>query len=121
MKATFAAAALMLGVWTVIAVAQTPPSPTTMPTPPASPVKPPASSAAPASAEPAPAESAPAPADPTAAPRTGVVEGTLVQTQRVEGDRASFVWVCTYRVAGARRSVQLDASCPSTMPFKIKR
>ncbi|MEO8102808.1 MAG: hypothetical protein ABI790_09790 [Betaproteobacteria bacterium] len=79
----------------------------------------PAAPATPAAPETPVAPVAP-PAEPLA-PKPAVVEGNLVQSQRASSDKGTFVWVCTYRVAGSRRSVQLDESCPSTLPFQLKR
>lgn len=105
MKIVNIAAALVFGLCTHAAIAQTPPAPTA-----------PVTAAAPE----APAEPS-APPAPPAAPRATVVEGTLFRTQRGNGDRGSFVWLCTYNVAGSKRSVQFDESCPSTMRFELKR
>ncbi len=57
----------------------------------------------------------------TAKPKTA--EGTLFKSQRVAGDKGGVGsdWVCTYRVAGASKSVQLSESCPDTMRFELKR
>ena len=57
----------------------------------------------------------------TAKPKTA--EGTLFTSQRVAGDKGGVGsdWVCTYRVAGASKSVQLSESCPDTMRFELKR
>jgi hypothetical protein len=70
--------------------------------------------------EPPAAPPAPAP-QPPAPPKPAVVEGALVQSQRSNSDTGKYVWVCTYRVDGTKRSVQLDDSCPSTMLFQLKR
>ena len=57
----------------------------------------------------------------TAKPKTA--EGTLFKSQRVPGDKGGVGsdWVCTYRVAGTTKSVQLSESCPDTMRFELKR
>jgi hypothetical protein len=50
-----------------------------------------------------------------------VAEGVLMKSQRASGDKGTFEWICTYRVAGTTRNVQVDESCPQTMPFALKR
>ena len=78
--------------------------------------------AAPAAPEPPASPAAPpAPTAPPTAPKTAIVEGTLFKTQRTNNDKGKFEWICTYNVAGSRRSVQLDESCPSSMVFELKR
>lgn len=64
----------------------------------------------------------PVPAVPIVAPQPRVAEGVLVRSQRAtNNDKGTFEWVCTYRVEGSTRGVQLDESCPPTMPFSFKR
>ena len=89
---------------------------------PAIPPAPPISPAAPLPAT-AAAENLPTPAEAPAAPKPKVAEGTLFKSQRVAGDKGGVGsdWVCTYRVAGASKSVQLSESCPDTMRFELKR
>ena len=107
MKIKNIAAVLFFGLCAHAASAQTPVTPP--PTTPA-PSEPPAVPPAP-----------PVPTTPPAAPKTAVVEGTLFKTQRASNERGKFEWICTYNVAGTKRSVQLDESCPSTLPFELKR
>jgi hypothetical protein len=54
-------------------------------------------------------------------PKSAIIEGTLFKSQRSNNDKGKFEWICTYNVAGSRRSVQLDESCPSTLVFELKR
>ncbi len=64
----------------------------------------------------------PAPVAPVSASQPRVAEGVLVRSQRANNsDKGTFEWVCTYRVEGSTRGVQLDESCPQTMPFSFKR
>ncbi len=65
----------------------------------------------------------PTPAEAPATPKPKVAEGTLFKSQRVPGDKGGVGsdWVCTYRVGGASKSVQLNESCPDTMRFELKR
>ena len=94
------AALLCVGLSASVALAQssTPPTPP-LPTPPLAPTSP----------------------EPPAAPQPNVVEGTLMRTQRANNDRGKYEWICTYRVAGTTRIVQVDESCPQTMPFALKK
>ena len=85
---------------------------------PTAPAEPSATPAAPATPATPPSPNPPPPAAP---PKTNIVEGTLFKTQRANSDKGTFVWVCTYNVAGSKRAVQLDESCPSTMVFEIRR
>ena len=65
----------------------------------------------------------PATPEAPAAAKPKTAEGTLFKSQRVAGDKGGVGsdWVCTYRVAGASKSVQLSESCPDTMRFELKR
>ena len=64
----------------------------------------------------------PVPVEPIAAQQPRVAEGVLVRSQRAtNNDKGTFEWVCTYRVDRSTRGVQLDESCPQTMPFSFKR
>lgn len=63
----------------------------------------------------------PVPPEQPAGSQPKVVEGMLMKSQRASGDRGTFEWICTYRVAGITRNVQVDESCPQTMPFALKR
>ena len=107
MKFKHFAAALFFNFCTGAALAQSP----AVPAPPAPP----------APAEPPVVVTPPTPPAPPAAPAPTVVEGTLAGSQRLSNDRGQFQWICSYRVSGAKRAVQLDESCPATMPFQIKR
>lgn len=100
MKIKNIAAILFLGMCVNVAAAQTP-VPAIPPQPPAAP----------------PAQ----PPEPPAPSKPAVAEGTLVQSQRANGDTGKFFWICTYRVEGTKRGVQLDDSCPPTMLFQLKR
>ena len=111
MKIVNIAAALVFGLYAHAAFAQTPAGPSTPSTPSTPPM--PASLEVPAAP--------PTPPAPPAAPKATVVEGTLFRTQRANGDRGSFVWLCTYNVAGSKRNVQFDESCPSTLAFELRR
>lgn len=68
----------------------------------------------------APASSPPAP-DPSIVPQATMAEGVLMKSQRGSNDRGKFEWICSYRIAGTTRSVQVDESCPQTMRFALKR
>ncbi len=68
----------------------------------------------------APASSPQAP-DPSIVPQATMAEGVLMKSQRATNDRGKFEWICTYRIAGTTRSVQVDESCPQTMRFALKR
>lgn len=69
---------------------------------------------------PVPAVPAPPP-EPSAVPQASMAEGTLMKSQRASNDRGKYDWICTYRVGGTTRSVQLDESCPQTMTFALKK
>jgi hypothetical protein len=100
MKVASTAAMIFALFSTCVAFAQsgtpTPPAPPAPPVPPASP-------------------------EPTAGSQPKVAEGVLMKSQRASGDKGTFEWICTYRVAGTTRNVQVDESCPQTMPFALKR
>ena len=76
--------------------------------------------ASPSVPAPAPASPLPAP-DPSIVPQATMAEGVLMKSQRASNDKGKFEWICTYRVAGTTRSVQVDESCPQTMRFALKR
>jgi hypothetical protein len=78
-------------------------------------------SAALAQVPPAPPPEPPAVPAPPVLPKSAIIEGTLFKSQRSNNDKGKFEWICTYNVAGSRRSVQLDESCPSTLVFELKR
>ena len=101
MKIHTIAALLLVGLSTSPAFAQssTPPAPATPPVP---------------------ADIAPPPA-PSAVPQASTAEGTLMKSQRANNDRGKYEWICTYRVGGTTRSVQVDESCPQTMTFALKK
>jgi hypothetical protein len=105
MKIRNIAAVLFFGLCANAALAQMPAIPAPPP-PPESPNPPPAPPAPPAASN---------------VPAATIVEGALFKSQRATNDKGKFEWICTYRVAGTRRSVQLDESCPSTMVFDLKR
>ncbi len=50
-----------------------------------------------------------------------VAEGSLFKSQRLKNDKGTNDFICTYRVAGLKRDVQLDESCPETMVFQLKK
>ena len=66
-----------------------------------------------------------APTAPTAEPagvsQPKVAEGVLFKSQRLKNDKGTNDYICTYRVAGTKRDVQLDESCPATMVFQLKK
>ena len=97
--------ALFFGLCAHVASAQTPATPVPPEPPAAAPAIPPAA-ALPA---------------PPAAPKSTIVEGTLLRSQRANDDRGKFTWICTFNVAGSKRNVQLDESCPATLPFDLRR
>lgn len=102
MKIPTASMALLLVLFAGIASAQA--------TEPASPSVPPS----------APASPAPAP-DPSIVPQATMADGVLLKSQRESNDKGKFEWICTYRISGTTRSVQLDESCPQMMRFALKR
>ena len=104
MKIRIIAAALFVGV-TANFVFSEPTAPSTPPTPPV-----------PATA-PTPAEAV-APAVPLS-PKT--VGGTLFKSQRMRNDKGTQDYICTYRIAGTKRDVLLDESCPESMVFQLKK
>jgi len=63
----------------------------------------------------------PIPPEAAVDPQPKVVEGILMKSQRASSDRGKYEWVCTYRVAGTTRNVQLEESCPQSMPFALKK
>jgi hypothetical protein len=81
----------------------------------------PATPPAPAPAAPPPPPDPPPAPPPPDVPRVTAVEGTLTRSQRGLSDTRQIFWVCTYNVAGARRNVQLNESCPQTLPFEVRR
>ncbi len=101
MKIRTIAALLLVGLSTSLAFAQssTPPAPASPPVP-AVPTSPP---------------------EPSAVPYAKLAEGTLMKSARANSDRGKYEWICTYRVAGTTRSVQVDESCPQTMTFALKK
>ena len=100
--------ALFFGFCVHIASAQTPATPVAPEPPAAAPAIPPAAAL-------------PAIPAPPAAPKSTIVEGTLIRSQRANDDRGKFTWICTFNVAGSKRNVQLDESCPATLPFDLRR
>ena len=50
-----------------------------------------------------------------------IAEGVLFKSQRLKNDKGTNDYICTYRVAGTKRDVQLDESCPATMMFQLKK
>ena len=75
----------------------------------------------PVPAAPAAAPVPPIPPEAAVDPQPKVVEGILMKSQRASSDRGKYEWVCTYRVAGTTRNVQLEESCPQSMPFALKK
>ena len=55
----------------------------------------------------------------TTPPKTA--EGTLFKSQRMRNDKGTQDYICTYRVAGTKRDVLLDESCPGSMVFQLKK
>ncbi len=72
------------------------------------------------STPPAPVVPTPLP-EPSAVQQASMAEGTLMKSQRASNDKGKYEWICTYRVAGTTRSVQVDESCPQTMMFALKK
>ena len=75
------------------------------------------------SAPPVPAApaTAPAPAAPAASSQPTVAEGALFKSQRMRNDKGTYNFICTYRIAGTKRDVLLDESCPESMVFQLKK
>ena len=48
-------------------------------------------------------------------------EGTLFKSQRMRNDKGTQDYICTYRIAGTKRDVLLDESCPESMVFQLKK
>ena len=94
--------ALLLTLFCGLASAQTT-EPTTPPAPPAAPASPPAAP------------------DPSIVPQATMAEGVLMKSQRASNDKGKFEWICTYRVGGTTRNVQVEESCPQTLRFALKR
>ena len=67
------------------------------------------------------APTAPTTAEPAGLSRPKVAEGALFKSQRLKNDKGINDYICTYRVAGTKRDVQLEESCPETMMFQLKK
>ena len=65
--------------------------------------------------------SAPTTAEPAGVSQPKIAEGALFRSQRLKNDKGTNDYICTYRVAGTKRDVQLDESCPATMVFQLKK
>ena len=65
--------------------------------------------------------SPPAAPDPSIVPQATMAEGVLLKSQRSSNDKGKFEWICTYRVGGTTRNVQVEESCPQTLRFALKR
>ena len=55
----------------------------------------------------------------TTPPKTA--EGTLFKSQRMRNDKGTQDYICSYRIAGTKRDVLLDESCPESMVFQLKK
>ena len=67
------------------------------------------------------APTAPTTAEPAGLSQPKIAEGVLFRSQRLKNDKGTNDFICTYRVAGAKRDVQLEESCPATMVFQLKK
>ena len=67
------------------------------------------------------APTAPTTAVPAGVSQPKVAEGALFKSQRLKNDKGTNDYICTYRVAGTKRDVQLEESCPETMMFQLKK
>ena len=65
--------------------------------------------------------SAPTTPEPAVVSPPKVAGGSLFKSQRLKNDKGTNDFICTYRVAGLKRDVQLDESCPETMVFQLKK
>ena len=65
--------------------------------------------------------SAPTTPEPAVVSPPKVAEGSLFKSQRLKNDKGTNDFICTYRVAGLKRDVQLAESCPETMVFQLKK
>ena len=64
---------------------------------------------------------APEPTVPAVATPPKTAEGTLFKSQRMRNDKGTQDYICTYRIAGMKRDVLLDESCPESMVFQLKK
>ena len=67
------------------------------------------------------APTAPTTAEPAGVSQPKIAEGVLFKSQRLKNDKGTNNFICTYRVAGIKRDVQLEESCPATMVFQLKK
>ena len=63
----------------------------------------------------------PEPTVPAVATPPKTAEGTLFKSQRMRNDKGTQDYICTYRIAGTKRDVLLDESCPESMVFQLKK
>ena len=71
--------------------------------------------------EPPALPSAPTTPEPAGVAQPKIAEGVLFKSQRLKNDKGTNDYICTYRVAGTKRDVQLEESCPATMVFQLKK
>ena len=75
----------------------------------------------PTSVVPVTAPTPPEPTVPAVATPPKTAEGTLFKSQRMRNDKGTQDYICSYRIAGTKRDVLLDESCPESMVFQLKK